>query len=114
MRLLAADWNRQVRRPRRLKAAHAHGDSGRVARLLTSAGDVAHGGGPTMEERRTGRIFGWLFIGTFVTSIPARLLLIDGAGGRWTHMRFVPEVPSAPVGERRSGLKMVGGPPLTS
>ena len=31
-----------------------------------------------MDVRRTGRIFGWLFLGTFVTSIPARLLFIDG------------------------------------
>jgi hypothetical protein len=30
-----------------------------------------------------------LFIGTFVTSIPARLLFIDGAGASWTDMRFV-------------------------
>ena len=44
-----------------------------------------------MDERRTGRIFGWLFIGTFVTSIPARLLFINGAGASWTDMRFVPE-----------------------
>lgn len=43
-----------------------------------------------MDVRRTGRIFGWLFIGTFVTSIPARLLFIDGAGASWTDMRFVP------------------------
>ena len=42
-----------------------------------------------MDLRRTGRIFGWLFIGTFVTSIPARLLFIDGAGASWTNMRFV-------------------------
>jgi hypothetical protein len=42
-----------------------------------------------MDVRRTGRIFGWLFIGTFVTSIPARLLFIDGVGGSWTNMRFV-------------------------
>ncbi|MEA2704382.1 MAG: hypothetical protein QOD63_2327, partial [Actinomycetota bacterium] len=42
-----------------------------------------------MDVRRTGRIFGWLFIGTFVTSIPARLLLIDGAGASWSDMRFV-------------------------
>ena len=33
-----------------------------------------------MDLQRTGRIFGWLFIGTFVTSIPARLLFIDGVG----------------------------------
>src|SRR3954452_4076673 len=42
-----------------------------------------------MDLRRTGQIFGWLFIGTFVTSIPARLLFIDGAGASWTDMRFV-------------------------
>ena len=42
-----------------------------------------------MDVRRTGRIFGWLFIGTFVTSIPARLLFIDGVGASWTDMHFV-------------------------
>jgi hypothetical protein len=42
-----------------------------------------------MDLQRTGRIFGWLFIGTFVTSIPARLLFIDGVGASWTDMRFV-------------------------
>jgi hypothetical protein len=45
--------------------------------------------GEGMDLRRTGRIFGWLFFGTFVTSIPARLLFIDGAGASWTDMRFV-------------------------
>ena len=43
-----------------------------------------------MDLQRTGRIFGWLFIGTFLTSIPARLLFIDGVGASWTDMRFVP------------------------
>src|SRR6185312_10585406 len=42
-----------------------------------------------MDLRRTGRIFGWLFLGTFITSIPARLLFIDGVGASWTDMRFV-------------------------
>ncbi|HEX9994024.1 MAG TPA: DUF4386 domain-containing protein [Acidimicrobiales bacterium] len=42
-----------------------------------------------MDVQRTGRIFGWLFIGTFVTSIPARLLFIDGVGASWSDMRFV-------------------------
>ena len=42
-----------------------------------------------MDLERTGRIFGWLFIGTFVTSIPARLLFIDGVGASWTDMRLV-------------------------
>ena len=43
-----------------------------------------------MDVKRTGRIFGWLFIGTFITSIPARLLFIDGLGAKWTDVRFVP------------------------
>jgi hypothetical protein len=42
-----------------------------------------------MDVQRTGRIFGWLFIGTFVTSIPARLLFINGLGASWSDMRFV-------------------------
>jgi hypothetical protein len=42
-----------------------------------------------MDVQRIGRIFGWLFIGTFVTSIPARLLFINGVGASWTDMRFV-------------------------
>ena len=41
-----------------------------------------------MDLRRTGQIFGWLFIGTFVTSIPARLLFIDGVGASWSSMHF--------------------------
>jgi hypothetical protein len=47
-------------------------------------------GGEGMDVKRTGRIFGWFFIGTFVTSIPARLLFINGVGATWQHMRFVP------------------------
>jgi hypothetical protein len=42
-----------------------------------------------MDLTRTGRIFGWLFIATFVTSIPARLLFVDGAGASWSDMQFV-------------------------
>lgn len=41
------------------------------------------------DLRRTGRIFGWLFLGTFVTSIPARLLFVHGVGASWTDMRLV-------------------------
>jgi hypothetical protein len=48
-----------------------------------------------MHVQRTGRIFGWLFIGTFVTSIPARLLFVDGLGASWDDMRFVPGAGSA-------------------
>jgi len=42
-----------------------------------------------MDVQRTGRIFGWLFIGTFITSIPARLLFINGVHASWTDMHFV-------------------------
>ena len=42
-----------------------------------------------MDLRRSGRIFGWLFIGTFITSIPARLLFIHGVGASWSNMHFV-------------------------
>ena len=42
-----------------------------------------------MDLQRTGRIFGWLFIGTFVTSIPARFLFIHGVDASWTNMHFV-------------------------
>jgi hypothetical protein len=37
-------------------------------------------GGVAVDVQRTGRIFGWLFIGTFVTSIPARLLVFAAIG----------------------------------
>jgi len=47
-------------------------------------------GGATVDVKRTGRIFGWLFIGTFLTSIPARLLFINGLGASWSDMRFIP------------------------
>jgi len=43
-----------------------------------------------LDVRRTGRIFGWFFIGTFVTSIPARLLFVNGLGASWTDLQFVP------------------------
>jgi Domain of unknown function (DUF4386) len=43
-----------------------------------------------MDVQRTGRVFGWLFIGTFVTSIPARLLFVDGLDASWSDMRFIP------------------------
>ncbi|HEY5183882.1 MAG TPA: DUF4386 domain-containing protein [Actinomycetes bacterium] len=48
-----------------------------------------------MDVQRTGRIFGWLFIATFLTSIPARLLFVSGVGASWTDMHFVPGATSA-------------------
>jgi len=43
-----------------------------------------------VDTRRTGRIFGWFFIGTFVASIPARLLFIHGLDTSWTDTVFHP------------------------
>lgn len=43
-----------------------------------------------MDTQRTGRIFGWLFIATFITSIPARILFVEGLGASWDDMRFIP------------------------
>src|SRR4051794_2713155 len=50
--------------------------------------------GIDLDLTRTGRIFGWLFIGTFITSIPARLLFIHGLGASWSDVRFVAGEPS--------------------
>ena len=43
-----------------------------------------------MDTRRIGRIFGLFFIGTFITSIPARILFVHGVGASWSDMHFVP------------------------
>ncbi len=43
-----------------------------------------------MDTRRVGRIFGWFFIGTFITSIPARILFINGLDTTWTDTVFNP------------------------
>ena len=46
--------------------------------------------GVTSDIQRTARIFGWLFIGTFITGIGARLLFVNGLGSTWESMRFIP------------------------
>jgi uncharacterized protein DUF4386 len=43
-----------------------------------------------LDTQKTARLFGWLFIATFVTSIGARFLFIDGLGADWQNMRFIP------------------------
>jgi hypothetical protein len=43
-----------------------------------------------MDLQRTGRLFGWFFIATFVVSIPARILFVEGLGASWDDMRFIP------------------------
>jgi hypothetical protein len=51
---------------------------------------IAQVKGREMDTQRTARMFGWLFIATYVTSIPARLLFINGLGATWQDVRFIP------------------------
>lgn len=43
-----------------------------------------------MDVQKAARLFGWFFIGTFVTSITAKILFINGVGGDFSDLRFVP------------------------
>ena len=43
-----------------------------------------------MDIQKTARLFGWLFIGTFITSIGAKILFVAGVGGSFSELRFIP------------------------
>lgn len=43
-----------------------------------------------MDIQKTARIFGWLFIGTFITSIAAKILFVNGVGGSFSRLEFTP------------------------
>ena len=43
-----------------------------------------------MDIQRTARIFGWLFIATFITSIGAKILFVSGVGGSFSELEFTP------------------------
>ena len=43
-----------------------------------------------MDPQKTARLFGLLFIGTFVTSIGAKVLFVNGVGGSFSELRFIP------------------------
>jgi hypothetical protein len=43
-----------------------------------------------LELQRTARIFGWLFIATFITSIGAKALFVSGVGGSFSELSFTP------------------------
>lgn len=47
-------------------------------------------GGPQVNTQKTARLFGWFFIGTFVTSIAAKILFVNGVGGSFSELRFTP------------------------
>lgn len=41
-----------------------------------------------MDIQKTARIFGWLFIATFVTGIGAKILFVNGVGGSFSELSF--------------------------
>ena len=43
-----------------------------------------------MDTQKTARLFGWLFIGTFITSIAAKILFMQGVGGSFSDLEFIP------------------------
>jgi hypothetical protein len=43
-----------------------------------------------LDVQKAARLFGWFFIGTFVTSIAAKILFVNGVGGSFSDLRFVP------------------------
>jgi hypothetical protein len=43
-----------------------------------------------LDVQKAARLFGWFFIATFVTSISAKILFINGVGGSFSHLDFVP------------------------
>ena len=43
-----------------------------------------------MDIQKTARIFGWLFIATFITSIAAKALFVSGVGGSFSQLSFTP------------------------
>lgn len=46
--------------------------------------------GSSLDIQRTARIFGWLFIATFITSIGAKALFVSGVGGTFSELSFTP------------------------
>jgi hypothetical protein len=47
-------------------------------------------GGSQVNTQKTARLFGWFFIATFVTSIAAKILFVNGVGGSFSELRFTP------------------------
>jgi hypothetical protein len=43
-----------------------------------------------LDIQKTARLFGWLFIATFITSIGAKALFVSGVGGSFSALSFTP------------------------
>jgi uncharacterized protein DUF4386 len=50
-----------------------------------------------LDIQKTARIFGWFFIGTFVTSLAAKALFVSGVGGSFSELRFTGAVSETSV-----------------
>jgi len=46
--------------------------------------------GSRLDIQKSARLFGWLFIATFVTSIGAKILFVTGVGGSFSELSFTP------------------------
>jgi hypothetical protein len=44
--------------------------------------------GSDLDTQRTARIFGWLFIATFITSLGSKILFVSGVGGTFAHLHL--------------------------
>ncbi|HET6627638.1 MAG TPA: DUF4386 domain-containing protein [Nocardioidaceae bacterium] len=62
--------------------------SARTPRSFTGRSIGARG--HQVSPQKTARLFGLLFIATFVTSIGAKILFVNGVGGTFNELRFIP------------------------
>jgi hypothetical protein len=46
--------------------------------------------GIQLDVQKAARLFGWFFIGTFITSITAKILFVNGVGGSFSGLEFIP------------------------
>jgi Domain of unknown function (DUF4386) len=53
--------------------------------------------GIQLDIQKTARLFGWLFIATFICSIGAKILFINGVGGSFSELRFTGSVSETTV-----------------
>lgn len=68
----------------------AWSNSGQAGRAGWTAPHEAVEKGSSLDTQKTARIFGWLFIATFVTSIAAKILFVQGVGGSFDRLEFIP------------------------
>jgi hypothetical protein len=60
-----------------------------ATRINTITTSTTRKGNP-LDIQKTARIFGWLFIGTFITSLAAKALFVSGVGGSFSQLEFTP------------------------